>query len=172
MPLPAPVMIAILAMIVSSSKSGTLADEATVIEVSRSAAQTLAMQRRSVIAGLSSVLWLPRLARAAAPLAADPFSLGVASGRPQPSSVVLWTRLMAADPADRLDGTIPVVWSMAEDERMQKVMWSGVVPADPRWGHSVHVDVWGLKPNRPYWYRFTVKARTARSAARAPRPRR
>ena len=117
------------------------------------------MQRRSVIAGLSSVLWLPRLARAAAPLAADPFSLGVASGRPQPSSVVLWTRLMAADPADRLDGTIPVVWSVAEDERMQKVMWSGVVPAEARRAHSVHVDVGGLKPNRPYWYRFTVRGK-------------
>ena len=114
------------------------------------------MQRRSVIAGLSSVLWLPRLARAAAPLAADPFSLGVGSGRPQPSSVVLWTRLMAADPADRLDATIPVVWSVAEDERMQKVVGSGQALAEPRWGHSVHVDVGGLKPNRPYWYRFTV----------------
>src|SRR5476649_1153639 len=117
------------------------------------------MQRRSVIAGLGASLLIPSSLRAAAPLAPDPFGLGVASGRPQPSSVVLWTRLMAADPADRLDGTIPVVWSISQDERMQKVMWSSVVPAEPRWGHSVHVDVWGLKPNRPYWYRFTVKGK-------------
>ena len=81
------------------------------------------MQRRSLIKGLPSVLgaslWMPCLARAAAPLAPDPFGLGVASGRPQPTSVVLWTRLMAADPTERLDGAISVGWSIAEDERMQ-----------------------------------------------------
>ena len=119
------------------------------------------MQRRSFVAGLSSVLWLPRASRAAAPLAPDPFALGVASGRPQASSVVLWTRLVAADPADRLDGTIPVGWMIAEDERMQKVVGSGDATAEPRWGHSVHVDVEGLRPNRPYWYRFTVQGKAS-----------
>ena len=115
------------------------------------------MQRRSFVAGLGSALWLPSLAGAAAPLAPDPFGLGIASGRPLPHSVVLWTRLMAADPADRLDGVITVGWSIAEDERMQKLVRSGEATAEPRWGHSVHVDVEGLKPNRPYWYRFTVQ---------------
>lgn len=124
------------------------------------------MQRRSFVAGLSSVLgapalWLPSHARAAAPLAADPFGLGIASGRPLPTSVVLWTRLMAADPADRLDGAIPVGWTIAEDEWMQKVVRSGEATAEPRWGHSVHVDVEGLRPNRPYWYRFTVQGKAS-----------
>jgi alkaline phosphatase D len=119
------------------------------------------MKRRSFVAGLGSALWLPSLARAAAPLPANPFGLGVASGRPQPESVVLWTRLVAADSADRLDGTIPVGWSIAEDEQMQKVVGSGDATAEPRWGHSVHVDVEGLKPNRLYWYRFTVQGKTS-----------
>ena len=119
------------------------------------------MQRRFFVAGLGSALWLPSLARAAAPLAPDPFGLGVASGRPLPNSVVLWTRLMAADPADRLDGVITVGWSIAEDERMQKVVRAGQAPAEPRWAHSVHVDVEGLKPNRPYWYRFTVQGKAS-----------
>jgi alkaline phosphatase D len=161
MPLPAPVMIAILAMVVSSSKAATLAEDSAVIEVSRSAPQTADMRRRSFIAGLAPALWLPSLARAAAPLAPDPFGLGIASGRPLPNSVVLWTRLMAADPADRLDGAIAVGWSIAEDERMQKVVGSGQAAAEPRWGHSVHVDVGDLKPNRPYWYRFTVQGRAS-----------
>jgi len=117
------------------------------------------MQRRSFVAGLGSALWLPSLARAAAPLASDPFGLGIASGRPLPQSVVLWTRLMAANPADRLDGAITVGWSIAEDGRMQKVVRSGEATAEPRWGHSVHVDVEGLKPNRPYWYRFTAQGK-------------
>ncbi|MEI6202378.1 MAG: alkaline phosphatase D family protein [Enhydrobacter sp.] len=119
------------------------------------------MQRRSFVAGLGSAFWLPSLARAAPPLASDPFGLGIASGRPLPQSVVLWTRLMAADPADRLDGTITVGWSIAEDERMQKPVRSGEAVAEPHWGHSVHVDVEGLKPNRPYWYRFTVRGKAS-----------
>ena len=119
------------------------------------------MQRRSFLAGLAPALWLPSQVHAAAPLAPDPFGLGVASGRPLPASVVLWTRLMAADPAERLDGAIPVGWSIAEDERMQKIVRSGQATAEPQWGHSVHVDVEGLRPNRFYWYRFTVQGKAS-----------
>ncbi len=90
------------------------------------------------------------------PLARDPFGLGVASGSPTANSVVLWTRLLAIDPYERLDGTFKVGWSVAEDERFEKVVRSGEAAAEPQWGHSVHVEVDGLKPNRPYWYRFTI----------------
>jgi alkaline phosphatase D len=38
---------------------------------------------------------------------------------------------------------------------------SGEATAEPRWGHSVHVDVDGLQPNRPYWYRFTLNGRSS-----------
>ncbi|HZQ00390.1 MAG TPA: alkaline phosphatase D family protein [Reyranella sp.] len=118
------------------------------------------MKRRSFVTGLGS-LWLPSLARAAQPLADDPFGLGVASGRPTAGSVVLWTRLMAQDPGGRLGGAIEVGWSLAEDDRMQKLVRSGTATAEPQWAHSVHVDVEGLKPNRPYWYRFTVNGKAS-----------
>jgi alkaline phosphatase D len=117
------------------------------------------MKRRTFVTGLGAALWLPSLARAAAPLADNPFGLGVASGRPQPQSVVLWTRLLTADPAGRPAGTIPVKWTIAEDARFEKVVGSGEATAEPRWGHSVHVDVEGLRPNRPYWYRFTAQGK-------------
>jgi alkaline phosphatase D len=89
----------------------------------------------------------------------DPFRLGVASGYPSAQGVVLWTRLVTA--LDQPDGgmspyVVPVHWEMATDERMRNVVVSGVVDADPAWGHSVHVDVRGLMPDRPYWYRFTA----------------
>src|SRR5260370_6473892 len=105
MPLPAPVTTAILAMVLfllegPRSKGATLADGRCVIEVSLLPAQTSAMQRRSFVAGLGCSLWLPSLARAQAPLGAEPFALGVASGRPTPDSVVLWTRLLAAERAE------------------------------------------------------------------------
>jgi alkaline phosphatase D len=39
---------------------------------------------------------------------------------------------------------------------MQRVVASGQALAEARWAHSVHVEVQGLRPNRPYWYRFTA----------------
>jgi alkaline phosphatase D len=122
------------------------------------------MHRRSFVAGLGGLAispWLSSRARAAAPLAAEPFGLGVASGHPSPQSVVLWTRLLAADPTQPPEGSFQVAWSIAEDERFQRVVGSGEAMAEPRWGHSVHVEAGGLRPGRPYWYRFAVNGKTS-----------
>lgn len=116
------------------------------------------MHRRSFLAG-AATLWLPSAARAQAPLASEPFGLGVASGHPQATSVVLWTRLMAAEPSGALGLPITVQWAIAEDERLRNVVRSGNAVAEARWGHSLHVEVEGLRPNRPYWYRFTVQGK-------------
>ena len=103
----------------------------------------------------------------------DPFSLGVASGYPSPSGVVLWTRLMGApDPEP-----IPVKWEVAADEAMKSIVASGTTPADPAWAHSARVEVQGLEPERWYWYRFTAlgarstvgRTRTAPPAGALPR---
>ena len=87
----------------------------------------------------------------------NPFSLGVASGDPDASSVVLWTKL-APIPTSSDGGMKPemvsVAWEIAEDEAMKKVVLSGTSIASPQLGHSVHVEVNGLKPARWYWYRF------------------
>jgi alkaline phosphatase D len=112
---------------------------------------------RSFVAGLSG-LWLPSAARAAPPLAADPFALGVASGRPTPASVVLWTRVMPeGERGERLVAPVRVDWAIAEDEAMRRVVGTGQAVAEAQWAHSVHVEVGGLKPGRPYWYRFAVR---------------
>ncbi|MFT3858425.1 MAG: alkaline phosphatase D family protein [Aquabacterium sp.] len=91
--------------------------------------------------------------RSTAPL----FTLGVASGEPQPDSVVLWTRL-APRPMAR-DGGMPpkaveVRWEIAEDEGFAAVARSGVTVAGPDGAHSVHVEVTDLAPGRAYHYRF------------------
>lgn len=100
---------------------------------------------------------LPDIPLQAAPrFSLYPFTLGVASGDPLPDSVVLWTRLTT----DPLNGggyppyNIPVKWEIAEDERFQRVVQTGTTVARPELGHSVHVDVNGLKPGHEYWYRF------------------
>lgn len=89
----------------------------------------------------------------------DPFSLGVASGYPEPDAVTLWTRL-APVPMEPGGGMLPaavlVDWEVAEDERFRRVVRSGSTWATPDWAHAVHVDVTGLRPGRAYWYRFTA----------------
>ncbi|MGO1974950.1 MAG: alkaline phosphatase D family protein [Propionibacteriaceae bacterium] len=89
------------------------------------------------------------------------FSLGVASGDPTHNGVVLWTRL-ARSPfeADGKGGMpskrIRVHYEVARDDRFRQVERTGSVVASPELGHSVHPEVNGLRPDRPYWYRFRV----------------
>jgi alkaline phosphatase D len=89
------------------------------------------------------------------------FTLGVASGDPEPGGVVLWTRL-APEPlaVDGLGGMpqrdVAVRWEVAEDERFRRVVRRGVQRARAEWAHSVHAEVHGLRPDRVYWYRFRV----------------
>jgi alkaline phosphatase D len=85
-----------------------------------------------------------------------PFQLGVASGDPAPDGFVLWTRL-APDPihgGGMPPEDVPVDWEVADDEGMSKVVRKGTATASKDWAHSVHVEVAGLEPGRPYWYRF------------------
>ncbi len=87
---------------------------------------------------------------------ANPFSLGVASGEPRADGVVLWTRL-APNPLDgggMPDRAVPVRWEVAEDEHFRKVVLRGERLARPELGHSVHVEVEGLRSGREYFYRF------------------
>ncbi|WP_350280882.1 alkaline phosphatase D family protein [Kribbella sp. HUAS MG21] len=89
------------------------------------------------------------------------FTLGVASGDPLPDGVVLWTRLapqpVAPDGRGGMpDQRFPVRWEIAEDARFHRVVRRGVEHAVPQWGHSVHAEVHGLRPDREYWYRFIV----------------
>lgn len=116
-----------------------------------------AISRRFVLgSGAASAALLTFGARAAG-LPAGLFSLGVASGDPEPDSVILWTRLapepMAAD-GGMPPASVPVHWEVAEDERFARVVRRGTAIAMARWGHSVHVDARGLQPGRAYFYRF------------------
>lgn len=85
-----------------------------------------------------------------------PFNLGIASGDPAPDGFVIWTRLAP----DALHGggmppeDVRVRWRVATDEGMTRVVRNGVATAAKDWGHSVHVEVQGLQPDRTYWYQF------------------
>ncbi|NUS72359.1 MAG: alkaline phosphatase [Corynebacteriales bacterium] len=100
---------------------------------------------------------------AGGPLPSGVFSLGVASGEPSADGVVLWTRL-APRP---LEGggmpprAVPVRWQIADDPQFRRIVATGEELALPTWGHSVHIEAAGLRPNRPYYYRFHTHGQTS-----------
>lgn len=126
--------------------------------------QRSGLDRRKFLAaagGLALFAGPDRDARAwVAPRFADyPFSLGVAAGDPWPDGFVIWTRL-APRPLEAHGGmptlAVQVRWDVAEDERFERIVRSGEAIARPELAHSVHVEIDGLRPRRPYWYRFRV----------------
>jgi alkaline phosphatase D len=111
----------------------------------------------------------------------EPFMLGVASGCPRPTSVVLWTRL-APEPA-AADGQggmppqdVPVRWEIAKDEAFARKVMDGQVMALASNAHAVHAQVNELEPGTTYYYRFiagnaqspTGRTRTAPAASAQP----
>lgn len=95
----------------------------------------------------------------------SPFTLGVASGDPAPDGFVIWTRL-APEPLDPHGGMprrqMLVDWEVATDAKFGNIVQSGKSMAMPELAHAVHVEVAGLQPNRPYWYRFMIAGEQSR----------
>jgi alkaline phosphatase D len=127
------------------------------------------LSRRNFLTATSSLaaaaVWSSRavVAKQNVKLPDQPFQLGVASGDPSPEGFVIWTRLT---PKPIEGGGMPqeaveVAWHVAEDEAMKRVVAKGTTVATPQWGHSVHVEVQGLKPDRWYWYQFKAAGDTS-----------
>jgi alkaline phosphatase D len=91
---------------------------------------------------------VPVTAPLATPITENPFTLGVASGDPDSTGVVLWTRLMGG-----LTGDVEVVW-LVEGEH--GLVAAGTATATDDDAHSVHVLVEGLQPASTYTYSFQV----------------
>lgn len=117
---------------------------------------------------------LPNWARATESLTHNPFTLGVASGDPEPDNILIWTRLTAplsylgtSDVPDLAAQTVH--WEVAHDAQFRRPVAQGQTQARAEWGHAVHVQVNGLSPDRWYFYRFrcgdafstTARCRTA-----------
>jgi alkaline phosphatase D len=101
-----------------------------------------------------------------------PFTLGIASGYPHANGVTLWTRLAPRDPLAIAQTAVEVSWEVASDDGFRSIAMRGKALAAPDWGHSIHVDVTGLQPARPYWYRFRAgeAASPVGRTRTAPRP--
>ncbi len=146
------------------------------------------MQRRDLFrlaTAAATATSLPRWGWSATLRQRPLFPLGVASGAPTEDGVVLWTRLLdgpvpgtvpADTPRTALPEALTVRWEVAEDEGFQRIARSGQAQALAALGHSVHVEVNGLRPDRWYFYRFmhgdavtpTARTRTAPAAQALP----
>ncbi len=100
------------------------------------------ISRRLFLGATGAGLLLPAsLARAQ--IRSNPFTLGVASGSPQETSVILWTRLVP-DPLNgggMPAGDVAVRFRVWEDAEMRRLLREGDVIAPEGDAHSVHLKL-------------------------------
>jgi alkaline phosphatase D len=110
--------------------------------------------RREVLIGASSTMLLPVACSqdgdAPAAVANTAFLHGVASGDPDSTSVVIWTRVSNAA------GTTDVDWRVATDVNFQNVIANGKYSTDETRDYTVKVVVNELSPGQEYFYQFDV----------------
>src|SRR6187455_1316278 len=80
----------------------------------------------------------------------DLYPEGVASGDPDPTSVILWTRRPFESGGRRV-----LTVEVAEDDAFRRVVAKASAPISAESDWTTRVLVGHLKPARVYWYRFT-----------------
>ncbi len=80
----------------------------------------------------------------------DLYPHGVASGDPDPHSVILWTRRPFAEGARQF-----LTVEVAEDEAFRRVVAQAQAPVSSAADWTARVLIGGLEPAHVYWYRFT-----------------
>jgi len=117
---------------------------------------TSEVSRRALLAGsLGAAILFAGPIRTLARAAPDPvFRHGVASGDPDTSSVVLWTRLSPSEDA----GAQPTeaVWELSESPDFHAVMRQGIARTSAARDFTVKVLADGLAPGAMVYYRFRV----------------
>jgi alkaline phosphatase D len=105
--------------------------------------------RRTAIAGLSATAALATLPVSARAMVRTNrvFRHGVASGDPDATSVVLWTRITASAPQE-------VSWELADNPGFAPILRQGAFATGPERDYTVKVVADGLEPGRAYFYRF------------------
>ncbi len=113
--------------------------------------------RREALIGVSSTLLLPVACSGVndRPDANNTaaFLHGIASGDPDSSSIVIWTR------ASNATGTTDVSWRVASDVNFVNVIANGSDSTDESRDYTVKVLVDNLAPGQNYYYQFDVGGR-------------
>ena len=85
------------------------------------------------------------------------FAHGIASGDPDPTSVVLWTRVSG------FTGSVDVDWTIATDERFRNVVGKGQFETHEGRDYTVNVIARNLEPGRSYYYQFSADGATSQA---------
>jgi len=99
----------------------------------------------TLAAGTAVLAW-PDSTRAAHD---GPFCHGVASGDPDASSVVLWTRVTTS-------GEVTLVGEIAQDPEFARILARTDIATGPDRDHTAKWLASGLEPGRTYYYRFRL----------------
>ncbi|MCH7817147.1 MAG: alkaline phosphatase D family protein, partial [Proteobacteria bacterium] len=114
--------------------------------------------RRQAILAVSSALLLPVACSQSTPVQNRPgaiFAHGVASGDPDQSSVVIWTRV------SEIEAVVEVDWVVATDAEFIDVVARGRYTTDQGRDHTVKIVVDNLDPGQEYFYQFAVNGSTS-----------
>lgn len=110
--------------------------------------------RREALIGVSSTLLLPIACSqtSTAPVAASEsiFLHGVASGDPDSSSIVIWTRV------SNVHGDTDVLWQLATDSDFQNIVSHGKYTTDASQDYTVKVIAADLSAGQEYFYQFEL----------------
>lgn len=109
------------------------------------------VSRRALLAGIAgSAAFLAIPSLLARPAPGNPtFRHGVASGDPDATSVVLWTRVGA-------EGAVEGTWELSRASDFAEVLKTGPFSTDAGRDHTVKVLAEGLEPGGIYYYRFRL----------------
>ena len=112
--------------------------------------------RREAASGLAAAALALGMTRpgAAHAAASSVFRHGVASGDPDASSLVLWTRITAPGPVE-------VMWEIAEEDSFKSLVGQGRLWTGPERDFTVKVLASGLQPGVRYVYRFRALGETS-----------
>ena len=86
----------------------------------------------------------------------DIFRHGVASGDPDTTSVVIWTRVTTGAPV------VDVAWAVYEDPEGHTLVSTGSRQVSEDSDHTVKVVADGLQPGRTYYYHFEAEGEKSR----------
>lgn len=124
------------------------------------------INRRQALALLSSTALSTACATQGAPEAMDTsasftdpdiFRHGVASGDPETTSVVIWTRVSTGSPI------VDVTWAIYEDSEGNSLIANGSHQTSADSDYTVKVIADGLQPGQTYYYRFEAEGEVSRT---------
>ena len=116
--------------------------------------EALATTRRGTLAGLAGsglLAALPSTLRAQSATPNTVFRHGVASGDPDATSVVLWTRVTAEG-----GGEVELRCQVARDEAFGTILREESLRTGPERDHTAKLLAGGLEPGATYYYRFLL----------------